>query len=165
MEVVADIQQEENKNYSHLSRERRPRRNKSGKILKEEDLTEEKLHTYFVEKLQDEHQLPLVEIDWSFIAEFPVKKSGKAICPAFIDGLLYPEDASEGKTFKQFEDLLKRKFTGNGLAFRKMLQKKRQEYHKKSGIYHRPFFVKLDDYGYDFGEKRITELQQATQEL
>jgi hypothetical protein len=65
-----------------------------------EDLTEEKLHTYFLRELQDKFNLPLAAIDWSFIVGFPVMKTGKAICPIFIDGLLYPEDASANKTFK-----------------------------------------------------------------
>lgn len=163
--MMADVEEETKRSYSHLSHERRPRRNKTKAELAKEDLSEEKIHTHFLKDLKDKFNSPLAAIDWGFVADYSVLRTGKAVCPVFIDGLLYPEEAGDGKTFKQWEDTLKQKFGSNGLQLRKVIQKKRQEYYKETGGYHRPYFIKLDDYNYDFSLREIAGLQQATKDL
>ena len=51
--VMADAEEETKRSYSHLSHERRPRRNQPGSVSAQEDLTEEKLHTHFLSELQN----------------------------------------------------------------------------------------------------------------
>lgn len=121
-------------------------------------MKEEKLHQYFIELIKSEFHLPLTELDWSFIAEFPLMKKGKAICNDFIDGLLFPESIGEGKSYKELKNQTQKIFINCGLSLAKLDQKKEQSYFKKKEILHRPFFAKLDDRGYDFTVKRISEL-------
>ena len=49
--VMADAEEETKRSYSHLSQERRPRRNQPGSMSAKEDLSEEKLHVHFLGEL------------------------------------------------------------------------------------------------------------------
>ena len=104
MEPILDLDEEEKQSHSHLAEERRPRRNKSAAILKREDLSEEKLHEYFIEHLQNDHKLELVDLDWSFISGYPKLKKGNTICQEFIDGILFPESICDGKTTRGLKE-------------------------------------------------------------
>ncbi len=51
--VIYDSEAENKAKYTHLSKQRRERRNRPAAILKKEDLKEEKLHEYFIELMKD----------------------------------------------------------------------------------------------------------------
>ena len=75
--------------------------------------------------MQEEYNLEVASLDWSFIVSFPLLKRGKAaVCTEFIDGILYPEELDEGQSPQELGNYLQKVFMGNGLTMRKCDQKK-----------------------------------------
>jgi hypothetical protein len=165
MAPILDLEEEEKQSHSHLTEERRPRRNKLAAILKRDDLDEERSHEYFIEHLRSYHKLNLVDLDWSFISKYPQLKAGGTICKEFVDGILLPESICVGKSSKELKDYMQEEFIDCGLFLRKVVPKKAQSFYKKDQVLHTPYFAKLDDRGYDLTVKRLTELKTVTERM